>query len=431
MKLKSIICLSLLFLISPISWGVNDVVGDIPSYFFYQLKEKTDIIKKKNRQGASFVFITDTHVKSNEMHSPQLIKYVLDNTDIHTVIWGGDAIMQYGGTVEVQWNVQLRFDSILNKSCNLYKVRGNHDFSILSKDGSIDMLFSNKESAKLLFANPPSGIHRNINDPGGCYYYFDDNNNKLRFIIFDTTDSVPSKNRSWGNIPYVHDSQLQWIVDSAVSTTRRGYDMVFVSHIPLPKDTTKKTELWKLKRLVDGINSYSSGMIGNVKYDFTKLKETKVLMCVAGHIHRDSEKYVDGVLYLTTANDGKWNVKKKGNDVPARKVGTVSEQCFDCFCISKDKKIVHTYRVGYGNDRHFHLEPLILSVNKEIKIKSMFDGSVSVKELNTSAKSKKKGKTSNGILSIDEEGGIKGIRKGNTTLVEIQPRKNCLTPFSH
>lgn len=408
----------------PTSWGAHEVDGDIPPYFFNQIRGKIGDIGEKSRKGTSFVFITDTHVKSNQMHSPKLIKYVLDKTNIHTVIWGGDAIMQYGGTIEEQWKVHLRFDSIFNKTCNFYKVRGNHDFSILSKKNGFPdkLLLSNEEAARLLLRNCPSDLHRNVRDSGACYYFFDNKDNKVRFIILDTTDSVPSKVRSWGNVPSVHDSQLQWIADSAVSTTPEGYDLIFVSHIPIPnKNSNKKSALRKLKLLIDEICSYSSGKIGNVKYDFTKLKDVKVLLCLAGHIHKDSEKYVNGILYLTTANDGKWKSKKSG---VKRKMGSVSEQCFDCFCISKDKRIVHAYRIGFGKDRHFHVEPVKLSINKEKKINFILKGPVKLVDLNVTEKSKTKSTILNEFVSLDNEGYMKGLKKGSTTVVVQDTKGN-------
>lgn len=393
-----------------------DAQSYIPPYFVSQLNGKIGTIKEKSREGAAFVFITDTHVKSNEMHSPQLVKYVLDQTSIHTVIWGGDAMMQYGGTIDEQWKLQQSFDSILEGACDYYKVRGNHDFSILSKDRSIEkLLLSNEESANLLFDNAPSVIHRNMKDSGGCYYYFDNTESKLRFVIFDTTDSVPSKVRLWGNIPYVHDKQLQWIADSAISTTPQGYDLIFVSHIPIPKRRTdSKPTLWKVKQLIDGINSKSSGDLGEVKYDFTNLKDVRVLMCLAGHVHSDTQRYSAGVLYVTTANDGKWKREsKRDTDMLKRKAGTISEQCFDCFCISKDRTMVHVYRIGYGNDRHFHLEPLRLAVNREERIKSIFEYPTQFTYLSA----KKNIVTSKAVVSIAADGSIKGLRKGLTTVV--------------
>ena len=420
MGMKRFVLLLLFFILYIASSSAQNVDGNIPSYFVDQISSKLGDIEKRSRNGLSFIFITDTHIKSNELHSPQLIKHVLDNTDIHTVIWGGDAMMQYGGPINNQWDIQLRFDSLLNMNSYIYKVRGNHDFSIMGKGKSADkLLLSNEEAAELLFMNSSPNVHRNLKDSSACYYFFDDKSNKVRFIIFDTTDSVPSKVVSFGNVPYVHDSQIQWIADSAVMTTPKGYGLIFVSHIPIPyTNATQYPILLKLRDLVNGICTKSSGIIGNIEYDFAKLEDVKVLMCIAGHIHGDSEHYVNGVLQFTTANDGKWNTSSnKKSSTTKRKVGTVGEQCFDCICISKDKRLVHAYRIGYGKDRHFHLDSICLPINKSRKIKSLMKGSVNW------TIQKNKQTVNSEVLSV-ESGILKGIRKGRATLVARDKKGN-------
>ena len=411
--------LTLLMIMLPLSCGASGGDENFPSYFVDQIKKKISEIRKMSRQGASFIFITDTHVMANEMHSPRLIKNILDSTYIQTVIWGGDAINPKDQDIDNSWRMQLRFDSVFNNSYQIYKVRGNHEFSIVkNKKYPNGLSYSNEKVSEYLLMNCPSNIHRNTNDSGACYYFFDDTPNKVRFIVFDTTDSVPSRDYGWGNIPFIHDTQLQWIADSAVSTTPKSYGLVIVSHIPFSMKKKRYADLWKLRKFINDINSHTTGIIGNVKYDFTKLDDVKILMCIAGHIHEDSDKYLDGVLHLTTANDGKWqDVTIKNSKVSRRKSKTVNEQCFDCLCISNDHKIVHAYRIGYGTDRHYHLDPVNLTINKTKKMKTMLKGPV--KWINLSVK----GKNSNiesepdEILFIDKSGIVRGIKKGSAKVV--------------
>lgn len=417
MRRKESRLLTLLLIIIPLSSGASGTDDNIPSYFVEQIEQKISEIKKIGGEGASFVFITDTHVMTNEMHSPRLIKTVLDSTNIETVIWGGDAISPKDQEIDESWGIQLRFDSVLNNSCHYYKVRGNHDFSIVkNRKYPKGLSYSNEKAAELLLKNCPVGVNRNTNDPGACYYFFDDTPNKVRFIVFDTTDSVPSRDYGWGNIPFVRDTQLQWIADSAVSTTPKGYGLVIVSHIPISDKMKNEryADLWKLRQFINDINSHTAGMIGNVKYDFTKLDDVKILMCIAGHIHEDSGKYLDDILHLTTANDGKWqDVTIMNSKVSKRKSNTVNEQCFDCVCISNDHKTVHAYRIGFGTDRHYHLDPVNLHLNKTQKLKTMLKGPV--KWINLSAINKKN--SSDDILLINTKGVIRGITKGNAKIV--------------
>lgn len=396
----------------------------IPSYFNKQLSEKIDIIERRSRNGASFIYITDTHAKSNKMHSPQLIKYVLRKTKIQNVIWGGDAIVNDGGNIEKQWGLQLQFDSVLNNVCNFYKVRGNHDFSILSDEEHPNGLsYSNEKTAELLLNNCPSNVHRNKFDSEACYYYFDDKTYEVRYVIIDTTDSVPTKAGKYGNVTRVRDSQLQWIADPALSTTPKGYGVVLISHVPIAnKGYNRDAELKDVRKLIDDFNSHSIGMIRNIKYDFSHLEDVKLLMCISGHKHVDSETYVNGILHLRTANDGRWD---KGKGKTSRKEGTVSEQCFDCVCISRNKKIVYTYRIGYGKDRVFHLEPIIISQKKMKKIRATINGVANWTSYNaTENKYKDRWLLSNDVIKVENEGMVRGLKEGAAVLVASDKKGN-------
>lgn len=334
--------------------------SEVPDYYKSQLKKKTWLIKKDSKKCASFIYVTDTHVNSNGMHSPLLIRHLLDNTDVKTVIWGGDAISTYGDNIDEQWEKQLQFDSILNGACNIYKVRGNHDFMTTIRKGQDEgYTYSNEKTAELLMKGCPANIHRNATDKGGCYYYFDDEKQRIRFIILDTNDSVTSENIPRGNIVGVHNRQLQWVADSALSTTPEEYGLIFVSHIPIATDIyPKKYKFDDVRKLIEGTASRSKGETGGVRYDFSRLKDVKVLMCIAGHLHRDSHIYINGILYVTIPCDAA--IEKVNRKYTAgksyRKFGTINEQCFDCFCIDREKNEVNIYRIGFGVDRHFRIQ---------------------------------------------------------------------------
>lgn len=135
--------------------------SEVPDYYKSQLKKKTWLIKKDSKKCASFIYVTDTHVNSNGMHSPLLIRHLLDNTDVKTVIWGGDAISTYGDNIDEQWEKQLQFDSILNGACNIYKVRGNHDFMTTIRKGQDEgYTYSNEKTAELLMKGCPANIRK-------------------------------------------------------------------------------------------------------------------------------------------------------------------------------------------------------------------------------------------------------------------------------
>lgn len=397
---------------------------EIPKYFVKQLSEKINHIDEYSRKGASFVFITDTHVSSNQMKSPQLVRYVIDNSKIRNVIWGGDAIHYLKDDIEKQWKRQLAFDSVLNNACDYYKVRGNHDFTFFKSEKHFKGLsLSNEETADLLLKNCPAKLHRNANEKGACYYYFDDNENKLRFIVLDTTDSVPNIATSDGNILGVHETQLRWLADSAISTTPKRFSLVIVSHVPIADKRIWFYPIYQnVRQLLDGVATRSSGLIGNVKYDFTHLSNVDVLMYIAGHAHYDSETYYNNVLHLTTASDVNWTtINSKQRNI---KEGTVDEQCFDCICINKRNKLVHAFRIGYGNDRHFHLAPNYLSVNKRKKLKTSMIKPVNWTIIDTDNVHLKKESKVNQFVEISNDGFVKGLKECSVVVVAKDRKGN-------
>lgn len=401
---------------------------NIPTYFEKQLKEKIDVIRINSREGASFIFITDTHVISNKMQSPYLIRRILNNTSIKTVIWGGDAINSHSNDIDMQWKKQLVFDSVFNGACQLYKVRGNHDFSVLGNDNTDGFSFSNKKSAEYLLKNIPSNVHRNFNDSEACYYYFDDEARRVRYIIFDSSDSVSNVANIHGNVTNMRDIQLQWIADSAIATTANGYGIIFISHIPITNwGYGKKAPLTKARKIIESIESHSKGMIGDVEYDFSKLGNVKVLMCIAGHIHEDSQTYINGIPYVTIANDGKIKKLKsrKIEGKKQRRLGTLDEQCFDCFIINKEKSRIQTYRIGYGVDRLFNLKQIKIPIKKRKKLSSNLTGKKRWSSYNAIVNKYKNGRiVYNDIVNVDDNGYVVGLKKGEAVIVATDFKGN-------
>ena len=68
---------------------LNDSETRILKEALGQVKEKVDLVNKIDIEGGSFIFITDTHIDGNRLNSPQQIRYILQNTSIDKVIWGG------------------------------------------------------------------------------------------------------------------------------------------------------------------------------------------------------------------------------------------------------------------------------------------------------------------------------------------------------
>lgn len=404
----------------------------IPLYFADELSEKESAINSEGNNVASFIFITDTHVQTNRMQAPLLIKHLLEHTKIKNVIWGGDAIGAYGtvADIETQWKRHALYDSLISQSGYLYKIRGNHDFTIKeSSQSNKGVTYSQQKTAQLLLDGHPQNIVLNSSDAGACYYYFDDKDNKLRFIVFDTTDSVREGNVAWGTIYGVHDVQLQWVADSAIATTPKGYGIIFLSHVPFTDTTgSRHVVLSNVREIVDAAALKTKGEIGNVKYNFTRLKDVKVLMCLSGHNHQDMQTFRNRVVHMVTSCDAAYSDYKADpfvRDLSGMKKGTANEQCFDCITINKKKGIIKTYRIGIGGNRVFHTKPLSYRIGKRKRLKTSLQGHVEWHSYNASG-NKYDGKWTlfNDVVSLDSEGNVICEKRGEAVAFAIDDNGN-------
>lgn len=405
---------------------------DVQTAYINYIEEKVKTINCDKTSLESYIFITDTHVAANSLKSPQLIKNIVEHTRINKVIWGGDAICAYGknSDIEVQWRKQTLFDSLISQVGRFYKIRGNHDFTIKeSSTSNKGVTYSQQKTAQLLFENHPDDIVRNDADPGACYYYFDDEMARVRFVVFDTTDSIRGENVAWGTVYGVHDTQLRWVVDSAIATTSKGYGLVFLSHVPFTDTTgSRHVILSNVRDVVDAAALKTSGKTGSVNYDFTKLKDVKVLMCLSGHNHQDMQTFRNGVVHMVTASDAAYNDYKADpfvKDLSGRTVDTINEVCFDCISINKRKKLISAYRVGIGGDRFFHTKSLKLKVGKSKHLKTSLNHPVEWHSYNASG-NQYNGKWTlfNDVVNIDGNGTVVSKKQGEAVVLAVDKKGN-------
>lgn len=396
---------------------------------FGQIKDKVDLINKTDIEGGSFIFITDTHVTSNCLNSPQQIKYILQNTPIDKVIWGGDAISAYGNNIEQQWEWHCNaFDANIKGFGDFYKVRGNHDFTIRYSEGSEGgKTLSQHQTFQYLFEDAPYNIVRNLNDPDGCYYYFDDDNSKVRFIILDTNDSVTEGNVPWGLINEVHDIQLEWITNIAIASIPNNYCIVFVSHNPITDTTSADNNTYtNVLQLVNAVNAKGTGNIGSVNYNFSSLENVKVILYLSGHMHHDLQTYKNGVLHVVTASDAAYGDYQADSFVVDKSGRNgANAQCFDCVCINKDKDNISFIRFGVGGNRYFHLQPIRLKIGEERLINTTQEGKeITWYSYNSSGNSYSDGvwNLNNTVIVVDNYGVVKGQQRGDAVVLNMNEK---------
>lgn len=337
---------------SPISDGLDYSL--IPTHYRPHLYNRyQQLLKVSEGRGADFLFVTDTHIADNDLDSPAMLRFMLDNGLADKVIWGGDAITAYGD-ITAQWvHHQQRFADVLRPLGGYYMVRGNHEFTAMSPNLSGGQTLGPLHTARLLRRDTSPDVVRPLDNPEACYYYFDDPQRSLRFCVFDTTDSISSTTQPWATVEHISRHQLEWMDANALHGVPEGYSLVVVTHIGIIGPTYRISQPFEpLLQLLHRA-------------------EAPILMVVSGHMHQDFQTYDDaGLLHVLTGSDATYREYACSpflHDCQRRR-GTTSAQLFDCFTISSDHRMIDAVRIGAGYDRTFHLDTLQVTLDSSRRL---------------------------------------------------------------
>lgn len=424
--LGSLICFCILFTNCEDSF---EAIEKISNSFENHINEKIKEIKSTSSHGG-FVFITDTHLNGNKRNSAKLIQQTIINTPIDLIIFGGDVVGAYGTKAEIigQWQYHEDMYNMTKSYGKLINTRGNHDFT--NRHSSADTLgytYSQTDCAKLIYSNMTTDIVRPANNDSACYYYHDDLANNIRYIVLESTDRTKSGDVYWGNIDGIGKTQLDWVANTAIKSTPSGYGIIFIAHIPIELGTNGNRKFYSdLSKIVGAVNKKDSGNIGLIEYDFSKLDNVKALMFVSGHYHHDMQTFKDGILHVLTACDAAYGDVKSDpllKVVPNR--NGINSQCFDCFTISKDRNTVIAIRVGYGGNRTFHMQPIIMKSDDTISLQSGLEGSIAWCSYNTSGNeyNNKKWTLINDIVNVNNNGVVSCTGKIGEAIVVAEDTK--------
>jgi len=333
------------------STDAEDTTGDtassntIPDYWYDPLFSGAYSIRKTMQTAgmnkSSFFFYTDSHWNHSSRRSPQLIKYLYDNTPINKVIFGGDIVTTEPAPNEVdesnvmdylwQWRSEIR-------DLKHYSVVGNHD------DGEeTNNLFSYEYVYSYLFAPEDSN---EITRGGSTFYYFDDICEKTRYLCLDT---------AYEGMHNMSNEQISFIIESLKSTPN-GWHIIVAAHIWFMPDYDNHIESEpipvlglspKAAALAEILDQYNSRT-----GQFQKCG-AKVEFCVGGHIHRD---YVGatpgGIPIILFESDSKHT---RGGLEYVK--GTTSEAVVSGVVADYSQGIVSVIRVGRGSSFEVNLNP--------------------------------------------------------------------------
>lgn len=340
--------------------------GKVPDYYFEndyldgKIKEINAIACDIGVKSLSTVFFTDYHREDNAKKSPVLIQYLLQETGLRSVIFGGDAFnhdytSKVGG-YKLLCDFLNDFKNVAD-SANLYLITGNHEMN--NADLNHDSVELPKSVPYNLYNDPiyfkiktlwQSGKNTNS-------FYVDDDVNKIRFYGIDCTSGAS-----------IQKAYLDVILPSLL-TVPEDFSVVVFSHSGVSTYTSDAGDpptytitaltagfdaiMQAGKAMNDGTNVTISATIGGNTYtwnlDFTGKARTFV-GAIIGHSHFDSYYIYDNrfPVILTVCDTGAYR-----DTHPYRVAGTITEQAFDVVQIDIDSKRIYCTRIGYGQDRVF------------------------------------------------------------------------------
>ena len=309
----------------------------VPEFFQAQLERAIERINHQtktndNSSNASdydaFIFITDPHWGRNKRHSPALIKAIIENTPVQTVICGGDIISSHSSTKQGAVNQLKSWENAIKGTGvnEYYCIFGNHDDNSNGSNTPISVQFSKQQLFGLLYGS--FAYQNNIHWApyiNWADYYVDHAISKTRYICLDWTGTQSSGDRQ------------QWLRN--VLEIDDGYRVLIFHH--------------GVYQYASNLTTYPDGIAPSSKLAIltaiTDQYPNKVKAIIQGHVHLDG-------LYLPGINGFNHNspIMITSCDTYQNQLGpfytltqeTIDQQCFDVVVVNYAHSKIYTTRIG-------------------------------------------------------------------------------------
>lgn len=341
---------------------------EIPSYWTAELNQSINSVLSKERMYGSmakFIFMTDSHWKSNAQRSPALIGHLSQRLNIPYTIFGGDAITSHHDTQESAIAELTDFYSQFDGK--LLSTTGNHDWNTENNMNALSFL-SESQLFDLMYQKQTSFA---VTENNGKCAYIDDRKNKIRYIsfYFDTRLDIE---------PFV-----SWWVDNHIQELPEGWTVMMFSHAYY-----RASRLGAEVNTIPGAKEYADHLL-----ELQTMVKADIAAWMVGHCHRNLSSLLtyqgekaDGALIVSEdpavsatggatdgdiSNPGDGSQLKKDSTLlvvssncdtykqstpwggDSMKLGTDTEQAFEIVQIDTRKRQLYLTRVGAGNDRSF------------------------------------------------------------------------------
>lgn len=362
----------------------------LPPYYDRYLEDIARKINSNAKESTDgFWFLADIHVPVNSAQSGKIIAALAGKVPLDNVFFGGDLPYAYiaDGSNSCRESLDRTVDAfcrnwvepISKAGLGMYFARGNHDF-IICADNTFKsgLTFSAAETKATIAGRFTRGdLVTNEKDADACYGYFDNPRSKVRYIIADTTDSVDLTQKVCGVVPGMNAPQLHWLAEQALGTMKEGWAAVLVHHIPIASLVGWEDEVKRyapFRHLCEAYQNRGKVEVMGRNFDFSQA-HGKIMLSITGHHHSERQTFQNGILYVAEPCDmldrdylygsGEWCGK-----LPRKVKGTIYEQTFDAVQINPGKNLVFFTRVGGGQDRVIHTDPLKVKVGGKLAFAS-------------------------------------------------------------
>lgn len=349
---------------------VDEVGGPIPDYFINELNTMTSI----NDSTFNVGFITDNHHQLSTYSPGSLTHYaniaaLTRMVPINAVVAGGDNINGYYGKTQKLTETRQATSALygrVNHQTDVFFMLGNHDTGNGQNGNNTPATVISEYQLKNYYLSKLKVFGETRNNDS-LYGFKDYADYKIRVIWLNSFD-LPWTLKSDGTYQYdflttsgYQGEQLEWLAKSALKLESNEWHVMIFTHCPLPNTfevAAAQAPLTQINSdiLISIINAFQKGTSLSVSessrelpvsfdVDFSGQGSGVVIGLFSGHIHRDGQMVYNGINCVETS----CSLCHTGDT--GRVAGTLTEDCWDVFSISKSSRTIKAHRFGYGGDR--------------------------------------------------------------------------------
>lgn len=323
--------------------GGNDDV--IQPYFTNELATTVTSVRAVQTEPClTFAVVTDIHYNSVDKivfpHTIQNIKAFSKQVRLDGILCLGDMT---DGTQTREVTAGL-LNEIMPTQRNIgipvFFAAGNHDCNAY---GAAANVYTTAQMYQHYYSHCTNNVMID-SESYGVNYYKDYDAYKIRMI---SLDSSKSDDGSSGHYRYPMNT-VTWFVDTALATVPTGYTVLLITHLsPIASHNWKNTVPNNASDVVTALNSF--------------VNKGGDVICFFGHSHSDyalSTPWLDIAFHCNKAERSD-DLIRVNSDWPdgakqwGRKIGTVTEDCWDIAVIKPLSRHIDTIRFGAGEDRTF------------------------------------------------------------------------------